>query len=154
MRLPAPARDTALLLARLAVGAVFFAHGWQKLFTNGVDGTAAFFGQAGVPMPTLSTWFAVVVELVGGAALVLGLAVPAAALLLVIDMLGAFLFVHAGSGLFVAQNGYELVLVLAAASLVLGALGAGRFSLDHALLSRLRGSSRRDSSRRGDALAA
>jgi putative oxidoreductase len=134
MRLPATARDTALLLARLAVGVVFFAHGWQKLFTNGVDGTAAFFGQAGVPMPTLSTWFSVVVELLGGAALVLGIAVPAAALLLVIDMIGAFLFVHAGSGLFVAQNGYELVLVLAAASLVIGALGAGRFSLDHALL--------------------
>jgi len=138
MRFPTPARDTALLLARVGIGLVFFAHGWQKLFTNGVDGTAAFFGQAGVPMPTLSAWFAAVVELVGGAALILGIALPAAALLLVIDMIGAFLFVHAGNGLFMEKNGFELVLALGAASLVLGALGAGRFSLDHAVLNRVR----------------
>jgi putative oxidoreductase len=136
MRLPASARDTALLLARVALGVVFFAHGWQKLFTNGVDGTSAFFGQVGVPMPTLSAWFAAVVELLGGAALIVGIAVPVAALLLVVDMLGAFLFVHAGNGLFIEKNGYELVLGLGAASLVLAALGAGRFSLDHAVLGR------------------
>jgi putative oxidoreductase len=141
LRFPTSARDTALLLARVGIGLVFFAHGWQKLFTNGVDGTSAFFGQAGVPMPTLSAWFAAVVELVGGAALILGIAVPAAALLLVIDMIGAFLFVHAGNGLFMEKNGYELVLALAAASLVLGVLGAGRFSLDHAVLNRVRGRS-------------
>ena len=138
MRLPASARDTALLLARVALGVVFFAHGWQKLFTNGVDGTSAFFGQVGVPMPTLSAWFAAVVELLGGAALIVGIAVPLAALLLVVDMLGAFLFVHAGNGLFIEKNGYELVLALGAASLVLAALGAGRFSLDHAVLGRVR----------------
>ena len=143
MRLSAPARDTALLLARLGIGVVFFAHGWQKLFTNGVDGTAAFFGQAGVPMPTLSAWFATVVELLGGAALVLGIALPAAALLLVVDMIGAFLFVHAGNGLFMEKNGFELVLTLGAASLVLAALGAGRFSVDHAVLGRVRGQSRK-----------
>jgi putative oxidoreductase len=141
MRLPASARDTALLLARVGLGVVFLAHGWQKLFTNGVDGTSAFFGQAGVPLPTLSAWFAAVVELVGGAALIVGIAVPVAALLLVVDMLGAFLFVHAGNGLFIEKNGYELVLGLGAASLVLAALGAGRFSLDHAVLGRLRGRS-------------
>jgi putative oxidoreductase len=142
MRFPAPARDTALLLARLGLGVVFFAHGWQKLFTNGVGGTSAFFGQMGVPMPTLSAWFAAVVELLGGAALILGIAVPVAALLLVVDMLGAFLFVHAGNGLFVQENGYELVLGLGAACLMLAALGAGRFSLDHAVFGRSWGRSR------------
>jgi putative oxidoreductase len=142
MRLPASARDTALFLARLGLGVVFFAHGWQKLFTNGVDGTSGFFGQMGVPLPTLSAWFAAVVELLGGAALIVGIAVPVAALLLVVDMLGAFLFVHAGNGLFIQENGYELVVGLGAASLLLAALGAGRFSLDHALLARARGRSR------------
>jgi putative oxidoreductase len=142
MHLPATARDTALLLARVGIGLVFVAHGWQKLFTNGVDGTSAFFGQMGVPLPTVSAWFAAVVELVGGAALILGIAVPAAALLLVVDMLGAFLFVHAGNGLFVTENGYELVLALGAACLALAALGAGRFSLDHVVLGRGRARSR------------
>jgi putative oxidoreductase len=138
MTLPAPARDVAVLLARIGVGVVFFGHGWQKFFTNGIDGTAAFFDHAGVPAPTLSAWVAAVLELVGGAALILGLLVPVVGLLLLLDMLGAFLFVHAGHGLFVDQGGYELVLALGAAALLFAAIGGGRYSLDHVLFGRRR----------------
>ena len=136
MTIPAPARDLAVLVTRVAVGLVFFAHGWQKLFTNGIDGTAAFFAQVGVPAAPAAAWLAAVVELAGGAALILGLAVPVAGLLLVVDMIGAFAFVHAGAGLFVEQGGYELVLTLGAAALLLAVIGAGRFSLDHLLTGR------------------
>ncbi|GGM45769.1 membrane protein [Micromonospora sonchi] len=138
MTLPVSIRDVGVLLARIGVGIVFFAHGWQKLVTNGVDGTAAFFGQVGVPMPTASAWFATGVELLGGAALILGVAVPVVGALLTLQMIGAFAFVHAGNGLFVDQGGYELVLTLGAASLLLVAVGAGRFSLDHLLSDRRR----------------
>ncbi|MFG3700213.1 DoxX family protein [Micromonospora sp. NPDC047620] len=138
MTLPTTVRDVAMLLARIGVGIVFFAHGWQKLVTNGVDGTAAFFDQAGVPLPTMSAWFATGVELLGGAALILGAVVPIAGVLLALDMLGAFIFVHAGNGLFVDKGGYELVLVLGAASLLLAAVGAGRLSVDHLLTGRHR----------------
>lgn len=138
MNIPAPARDLAVLLSRVAVGLVFFAHGWQKLFQNGIDGTAAFFEQVGVPAAPAAAWLAALVELVGGAALILGLAVPVAGLLLLVDMLGAFAFVHAGAGLFVEQGGYELVLVLGAAALLLAVIGAGRFSIDHLLSGRRR----------------
>ena len=138
---PAPVRDAALLLLRVAVGAIFLAHGLQKLLTNTIDGTAAFFTQAGVPLPTVSAWAATILEIVGGAALIVGIAVPLAGVLLALDMLGAFVFVHAGNGLFVTKNGYELVLALGAASLALAAVGAGRFSLDHALFGRRAGSS-------------
>ncbi|MER5334775.1 DoxX family protein [Micromonospora sp. NPDC002717] len=136
MTLPTTVRDVAMLLARIGVGIVFFAHGWQKLVTNGVDGTAAFFDKAGVPLPTVSAWFATGVELLGGAALILGAVVPIAGVLLALDMLGAFIFVHAGNGLFVDKGGYELVLVLGAASLLLAAVGAGRLSVDHLLTGR------------------
>ncbi|MGK5112298.1 DoxX family protein [Geodermatophilus sp. CPCC 205506] len=136
MTFPPPARDLALLATRVAVGLVFIAHGWQKLFTNGIDGTAAFFDQVGVPAASAAAWFAAVVELAGGAALVLGLAVPVAGLLLLVDMIGAFVFVHAGAGLFVDQGGYELVLVLGAAALLFAAIGAGRHSVDHLLAGR------------------
>ncbi|WP_166848719.1 DoxX family protein [Isoptericola sp. BMS4] len=136
MTLPAALRDLAILLARVAVGAVFVAHGWQKLVTNGIDGTAAFFEQVGVPAPAAAAWFAALVELVGGAALVLGLLVPVAGALLTLNMIGAFAFVHAGNGLFVDQGGYELVLVLGAASLLLAAVGSGRLGVDHLLLGR------------------
>lgn len=136
---PPPAhRDLALLLARFGVGAVFFAHGWQKLVTNGVSGTADFFASSGVPLPSVSAWVATVIELVGGGALVLGVLVPVAGVLLAADMLGAFVFVHAGSGLFVTEGGYELVLALGVTSLLLAAVGAGRFSLDHVLSGRRR----------------
>jgi putative oxidoreductase len=138
MTIPAPARDLALLLARVAVGLVFVAHGWQKLFTNGIDGTAAFFDQVGVPAASAAAWFAAAVELAGGAALVVGVAVPVAGLLLLVNMLGALVFVHAGAGLFVDQGGYELVLTLGAAALLLAVLGAGRYSVDHLLTGRRR----------------
>ena len=138
MSLPAPARDLALLIARIGLGVVFIAHGWQKLVTNGVDGTAGFFASVGVPLPTLSAWIATLVELVGGGLLVLGLAVPVAGLVLAADMVGAWLFVHRGSGVFVADGGWELVLALGVGSLVLAAVGAGRYSIDHLLASRSR----------------
>ena len=136
MTAPPVVRDVTLLLARVAIGLVFFAHGWQKLSTNGVDGTAAFFEQSGVPAAQLSAWVATLVELIGGAALVLGVAVPVVGILLALDMLGAYLFVHAGNGLFAQENGYELVLVLGTASLVFAAVGPGRYSLDHVLFGR------------------
>ena len=138
MHLPAPARDVALLIARIGLGVIFIAHGWQKLVTNGVEGTAGFFDSVGVPLPTLSAWFATLVELVGGGLLVLGLGVPVVGLLLAVDMVGAWLFVHRGNGVFVTDSGWELVLALGVASLVLAAVGAGRYSVDHALTSRSR----------------
>ena len=133
--LPAPARDAAALLVRIGLGIVFIAHGWQKLSTNGIDGTAAFFDQAGVPLPTASAWAAALLELGGGVALVLGALVPVVSALLVMDMLGAYVFVHAGNGVFVQDGGYELVLALGAACVLLAVIGAGRMSLDHLLSS-------------------
>lgn len=138
MTFPAPARDLAVLLARVAVGVVFFAHGWQKLFTNGIDGTAAFFDSVGIPAATAAAWVVALVELAGGAALILGVAVPVAGVVLLVDMIGAFAFVHAGAGLFADQGGYELVLTLGAVSLLLAAIGAGRYSVDHLLTGRRR----------------
>ena len=130
-------RDIALLVARVALGVVFVAHGWQKLAEYGLAATAASFGQMGVPLPTVSAWFSAIVEVAGGAALVLGLAVPVAGVLLAVDMLGAFLMVHIGNGVFVTDNGFELVLALGAGAVVLAGLGGGRFSLDRVIAPRL-----------------
>lgn len=133
MTVPAPARDLAILLARVAVGAVFLAHGLQKFSANGIEGTAGFFQQAGVPLPTPGAWLSALVETVGGAALIAGAVVPLVGLLLVVGMLGALFFVHIGNGLWVENQGYEFVLTLGAAALLLGAVGAGRYSVDNAL---------------------
>jgi len=138
MTVPAAARDAALLVARVLLGIVLIAHGAQKFFTYGIGGAAGAFAQMGVPLPTLSVTFAAVVELVGGAALLVGAATPIAALLVVLDMLGAFVLVHAGNGVFVDNGGFELVAVIAAAALLIGAVGAGRYSVDHMVLDRRR----------------
>lgn len=130
-------RDVTLLVTRVALGVVFVAHGWQKFTEWGLDGTSAAFGQMGVPLPTVSAWFAAVVELAGGAALIAGIAVPLVGLLLAIDMVGALLIVHAGNGVFVSAGGFELVLTLAAAALLVAVSGAGRFSVDRLIAPRL-----------------
>ena len=61
-----------------------------------------------------------------------------AGVLVVLDMVGAFVLVHIGNGVFVTDNGFELVGVIAAAALLLVAAGPGRFSVDHALAGRRR----------------
>ena len=132
----APAKDLALLVARIALGAVFIAHGAQKLFTYGVAGTADSFAGMGIPAPHATAVFAATVELGGGAALVLGAGVPVAGLLLVLDMLGALALVHVRNGVFVENGGFELVAALGAGALVLAATGPGRLSVDHLVASR------------------
>lgn len=112
-------KDVAALIGRLGVGVVFIAHGWQKVTEWGLDGTAAAFAGMGVPLPTPSAWFAAIVELGGGALLVLGVAMPVVGVLLAVNMVGALLIVHLPNGL-LGQGGYELVLVLAVAALAIG----------------------------------
>ncbi|WP_311558537.1 DoxX family protein [Pseudonocardia charpentierae] len=132
------ARDALLLVARVLLGVVLIAHGWQKFATYGIAGTAGSFAQMGIPLPAVAAAFAAVVELAGGAALLLGAATVVAGALVVLDMLGAFLLVHVGNGVFVTDGGFELVWAIAAAALVLIAVGPGRFSVDGALASRRR----------------
>ncbi|TQF74021.1 DoxX family protein [Rhodococcus spelaei] len=123
-------RDLAILVARIGLGVVFVAHGWQKFFTYGISGTQASFEQMGVPLHDVSAIFAAAVELGGGILLIAGLLTPIAGILLFVDMLGAFFTVHYDQGVFVGQGGYELVVALGVGSLLLAATGAGRISLD------------------------
>ena len=126
-------RDLSLLVSRVAIGFVLRAHGWQKFRSHTLDGTAASFADMGVPAPAAAALFAAVVELVGGLALIAGLLTPVFAALNALNLLGALVIVHAGNGLFVDNGGYELVLALIAGLLVIGALGAGRYSADELL---------------------
>ena len=122
--------DLALLLSRVALGVILLAHGWQKFNEWTLDGTAAAFSDMGIPAPTAAATFSTAVEIVGGAALIVGVLTPVVALLNTLNLLGALVLVHAGNGVFVGKNGYELVLGLAAGLVVIAVLGAGRFSID------------------------
>jgi putative oxidoreductase len=132
-----PLFDIVALLARIGLGVIFIAHGWQKIQV-GITATAKSFDSMGVPMPTAAAIYATFAELLGGLALIVGVALPVAGIALFLDMVGAVLFVHLENGLFIVdqgevRNGFELALALGLASLLLAAAGGGRFSLDHQL---------------------
>lgn len=130
MQNQAAIREWATLILRVVVGVVFAVHGGQKLFLMGFDGVAGFFGMIGIPMSFLAAVFVTLLELVGGIALILGIGTRYVSALLVVNMLVAMFAFHMPNGFFVADNGYELVLTLAAAALYFALTGAGSFSLD------------------------
>lgn len=121
--------DAALLVLRLAIGAIFIAHGSQKVFGFGIAGVTAAFTHMGVPFAALVAPLVSVLELVGGIALVLGLATRIAGLLLAIDMFCAILIVHGKNGFFLPR-GFEFVMGNMAMALALAIVGAGAYSLD------------------------
>jgi len=123
--------DLALLLVRAVVGLTFLLHGLDKL--GNLSGTEQFFDSLSIPLPGLMAPFVALVEVVGGIALIVGLLAPLFGLALAGDMLVAALTQHMDKGFFVAEGGYELVLILGTASLGILLAGAGRFSVDGAL---------------------
>jgi putative oxidoreductase len=132
-------RDVALLIARLLLGGVLFAHGCQKVFGYGFGGTVGAFTKMGVPVPPVSAAYASVVELVGGGLLILGAATTIVSVLVALDMLGASLTTASFlNGVFVGQHGFELEAAILVGALLLVVTGAGRYSVDHLLSQRRR----------------
>lgn len=121
--------DTGLLILRLVIGALFIAHGAQKIFVFGLAGVSSGFAHMGIPLAGVTAPFIALLELLAGIALVVGLLTRLASLGLFFEMLGAIAFVHFKNGFFM-PNGYEFALTLAAATLALILMGGGAFALD------------------------
>ena len=126
---------------RLAAGAVFMAHGAQKLFGiwggGGPAGTAAFFEQLGFSPAYPLALIVGVVELIGGLMLVIGAFTLAASLVLIVNMAAAAWTAHLASGFFInwaltpgRGHGYEFHLLMIGALAALMFTGAGAFSID------------------------
>ena len=133
MSLTARHVDRALLVLRLAVAAVFVAHGGAKLFVMGHDAVAGFFTQLGIPLAGVAAWGVALLEFGGGLALGLGVFTRVLALLFVADMLGAIGLAVFPKGF---VGGYELEFLLAMAALSLALAGGGAYSIDARVASR------------------
>lgn len=131
---PSPAASLGLLVLRIVVGAIFAAHGAQKIFEFTIPGTIGSFADMGVPLPEIAAPVVAFLELIGGILLILGFLTRPVGILLAIDMVIALVLVHLPAGLWVGEGGYEFVAVLGAVSLALALTGAGRFSVDGAFL--------------------
>ena len=130
----------SLLIIRVVLGIIFFAHGAQKVFGwfggPGLKGTIAYFKQA-LGIPAAATVVAALIECFGGLAMLAGFLVRPAALGLVIVMLVAVAKVHWKNGLFLNMSmtpgkghGYEFNLALIGMALAVLVGGAGRYSVD------------------------
>jgi putative oxidoreductase len=127
---------------RLIVGYGFMAHGYAKV-ANGPDQFISILHALGVPFPTLMGWATIAVELMGGAAVLMGALVPLVTLPMSAVMIVASIAVHlpfgfssiklrgvTADGPQFGPPGYETALLYLAcmAALVLG--GSGPLALD------------------------
>jgi putative oxidoreductase len=125
---PTTVASTGMLVLRAVVGVTFLAHGLDKL--GDPNAAEHFFASLGIPLPGVMAPFVAVTETVGGLLLIAGVATPLVAVALAIDMLVAVLTAHIGHGFFASDGGPELELLLGGASVGIGLVGAGRFSVD------------------------
>jgi putative oxidoreductase len=138
-------RQWATLPLRLIIGYGFMAHGWAKL-SRGPAGFARLLEQIGAPFPEVTAWVSVLIEILGGLAILAGAFVVVVSIPLVVMMLVAMFTVHLRYG-FSAINtigltadgpqfgppGIEVNLLYIAGLLALCLGGAGPFSIDKLL---------------------
>jgi putative oxidoreductase len=118
-------------ILRMGAALLFMQHGVQKIFglLGGID-------QAGGTVPLMSQMgLAGVLELVGGFMLLIGILTRPVAVILVLEMIAAYVMAHMPNGLFPVQNQGELALIYALVFAYFAGNGAGRWSVDNALRS-------------------
>jgi len=151
--------DIALLLLRLSGFGLLCIHGWGKLvaLAGGDTRFADGLGQLGLPVPLAFAWAAALAETLGGLLVGLGLftrfAAPACAITMAVAAFGRHqahqhLLVRLGlrsasEDTLKAWGNPELALLYLACFVAVALMGAGRFSLDHALGGKGRGAKKR-----------
>lgn len=140
---------------RLIVGYGFMAHGFAKL-SKGPEAFATILQAMGVPEPYFMAWGAILVELLGGFAVILGAFVALVSLPMVVVLLVAMFTVHlpngfssikllavSAAGAQFGPPGYEtnLLYIACLAALVLG--GSGPMAIDGLIARRKNGANSR-----------
>ncbi len=122
--------DAAALIGRLALGALFLAHGWPKI--KDLRKPIGFVKGTGWPAGAAFAVLFTLLEFLGGLALIIGFLTQIVAVLFVLEMIATTVF----SKTKLKKNfisGYELDIAYAAFALALAFLGPGAWSLDRIL---------------------
>jgi putative oxidoreductase len=129
----------AALLLRLSLGVMFLAHAGLKVFVFTVPGFVGYFGSLG--LPAVAAYAVLMVEVLGGLALILGVYAPVVALALALEIVGTIALVHGANGwLFTNKGGgWEFPAFWAVSLVVLYLLGDGALALWPAGSDRQRG---------------
>ncbi len=118
----------AYTITRAVFGWIMIMHGWPK-WGRGVEAVGnAFANNYGLPR-----WFAglaIFFEIIGGAALVIGLFTRFFAAALAIELLIAMFAAHWAKGFSVGAGGYEYVLFLGVVCFAIAIRGGGPYSVD------------------------
>ena len=127
------------LWAAYFLGWLFLASGYGKL--GGIAGTTAYFTSLGMSPPELWAWFAAIVEVILGVALILGIATRYAALASFVWVLVATAIAHRYWTYPAAQqagqyNNWLKNIAIMGGMLYAFVTGAGRYSLDAVLAKR------------------
>jgi putative oxidoreductase len=121
--------EASTLILRVMLGITFFVHGLVK-FQGGIENIVGWFDSIG--LPGALAYVVASVEMIGGAALVLGLGSRIVSALLALLMIGATIKVKLAIG-FLGNGqmaGYELDLALMAMAVFIAINGSKMFALD------------------------
>ncbi len=117
----------ALLIMRLALGAVMLGHGYGKVF-GGLHHHVQLV--TGLGLPAWTAYLSSFTEFLGGLLVLLGLFTRLAAFAICINLCVAIAKVNFHNGL-MGNGGYEFPLALAALAFALIFLGGGPIAFDH-----------------------
>ena len=120
----------ALAALRIVAALIFIEHGTQKLFGFPAP------PQAGLPAAMTLSWFAAVLEVFGGLALLLGLFTRPVAFILSGEMAVAYWYAHFPRNFYPILNGGDAAILYCFVFLLLVFTGSGAFSLDDTLWGR------------------
>lgn len=119
----------AYTLVRVVFGLVMFMHGWQKVNTFGLDKVSGAF-VTNYGLPGSAAYLVAFIELIGGAAILIGLFTRFFASASAILLLVAVFVAHWAKGFYAGQGGYEFALTLGAVAFLIAIRGGGPYSVD------------------------
>jgi putative oxidoreductase len=117
-----------LLIGRVLMSYIFITQGYGKL--GGVEGTAGYMASMGIPLPSITVWLVIALELLGGIAILLGFFTRYVSWALAAFCLLAGYLAHYQPSDAMQMISFTKNLAIAGGFLVLAAHGPGALSVD------------------------